>query len=155
MPATDTPTPEPASYPGCYFNWATQALPELSRQVQEAVGRGGLSGVTARAEAYGENCYDSQTNEIVSFSTMETDFRFTAQVADLDADRLGTYIKNILVVIDQLPPAAIPGPQPGYIGIAFQAGEKTINMWFLLEDGRSAVSQGLSGAALFEALQNK
>jgi len=155
VPPTGTPLPGATAYPGCYFNWATQPLPDLSRQVQEAVDKSSLTGVTASAEAYGENCYDNLTNKIVYFSTMETDFRFKAAVEDLDEARLGKSAERLLEVIEALPGSSIPGPRPGYVGIAFQAGEKTVNMWFLLEDGKSALAKGLRGAALFEALQNK
>jgi hypothetical protein len=150
-----TPPSGATAYPGCYFNWATQPLPDLSQRVQEVVDRKGIAGVTALAEAYGENCYDNLTNKVVYFSAMETDFRFKAAVEDLDKARLGESVERLLEVIEALPGSSIPGPRPGYVGISFQAGEKTVNIWFLLEDGKSALAKGLHGAALFEALKNK
>jgi len=55
----------------------------------------GLKDVTVRAEAYGENCYDSQTNEPVSFGAMETNFHITVKVADLAAkDDLGNLLEK-------------------------------------------------------------
>jgi hypothetical protein len=156
---TKTPTPTltlETEYTGCYFNWATQPLPDLSLEVQAALEAAGLEGFTAIAEAYGENCYDSQTNEVVYFATMETDFRLTVEVDDLeDTVALGDMLELILVTLDQFPPGATPGPQPGYIGVNFVKGEETLYLWFTVIDGESARALGLHGADLLEELQNR
>ena len=150
-PVTDTPADQP-----CYFNWATQPLPDLSTQIQAAMNTAGLTGVGVTAEAYGENCYDSQTNQPVSFGAIETDFHITAKVADLtDKDDLGHLLEKILVVLDSFPIGKIPGPEPGYIGVSFQAGSDELNLSFTATAGKSARDQGLHGAALFEELQSK
>ncbi len=44
--ASDTPSDQP-----CYFNWASQSLPELSAQVQAAMEAAGLADIQAIAEA--------------------------------------------------------------------------------------------------------
>jgi hypothetical protein len=150
-PATDTPV-----YQNCYFNWATQPLPDLSRQVQAAVEKADLRGVTARAEAYGENCLDAATNKIVGFSAMETDYRITAEVTDLkDTEALGSLLERILVVLDQFPTRSTPGPQPGYVGVRFTAREEELNLWFLMEAAKAAREEGLHGSQLLERLLKK
>jgi hypothetical protein len=150
-PATDTPADQP-----CYFNWATQFLPDLSAQAQVAMEAAGLKDITVRAEAYGENCYDSQTNEPVSFGAMETDFHITVKVADLaDKDDLGNSLEKILVVLDKFPTGTTPGLQPGYIGVSFRTDSDELNLWFTVTEGKSARDDGLLGAALLDKLLNR
>lgn len=155
---TDEPvvTEPPIPYPDCYFNWATQALPELSDEVQSALEAAGLTGVTATAEAYGENCYDSQTNEVAYFAAMETDFRIQVEVPDLaDIAHLGALLEQVLEVLDGFPNETTPGSQPGYIGVNFAEGQETLYLWFTIIDGESARALGLHGAELLEELQNR
>ena len=154
------PTPmavnPPADSSQCYFNWASQNLPELSTQIETKIKAARLTGVSARAEAYGENCIDPQTNKPVSFGAMETDFHITAKVDDLsNKDELGNLLEKILVILDGFPVGKIPGPQPGYINISFQSGMDEINIMFNITAGKSARTVGLHGAALFDELNKK
>jgi hypothetical protein len=154
-PPTDTPTAT-ITYQQCMWNWDTQQLPELSAQVDEALRAAGLPVVTARAEGYGEDCIDSRTNQVAYFATMETDFRITLEASDLsDGAALGDLLERTLVVLDGFPPGATPGPQAGYVGITFQAGDEESRLWFLVADGESARAQGLHGAALIDKLTNR
>lgn len=157
-PISPTPTETPAhpAYPPqCAYVWARQELPELSAQVQQAFDEAGMTGVTARAGAYGENCVDAQ-GKVVSFSTMETDFYVTVEVTDLtDDENPGNILEDLLIVLDGFPPDETPGPQPGYIGVTFQAGDDLLNLWFSVTAGEDARKQGLHGSALFEALRGK
>jgi len=147
--ASDTPANKP-----CSLNWAIQSLPELSSRVQSAMETARLPNVRIIAEAYGENCLDAQTNQAVSFTTMETDYRVTAQVQDLTArEQMGNLLESILVVIDGFPTGTTPGSLPGYIGVTFQAGDDEVHLWFPRTNGVSARTQGLHGAALLEKLQ--
>jgi hypothetical protein len=149
---TNTPT---IAYEQCGWNWATQPLPDLSTEVQSALEAAGLTGTTARAEAYGENCL-SQNNEVLYFAAMETDFHISVEVPDLsDTGALGDLLERILVVLDTFPPGATPGPQPGYIGVSFTKGQEILNLWFTVTDGESARALGLHGAALLEELQKR
>jgi hypothetical protein len=146
----------PSNSNNCYFNWATQPLPELSAKVQAGINAAGLTDVLVTAEAYGENCYDSQTNKPVSFGAMETDFHITAKVAGFtDKDDLGNLLEKILVVLDTFPTGKIPGPQPGYIDVSFRTGSDELNLMFTVTAGKSARLLGLHGAALFEKLQTR
>jgi hypothetical protein len=146
----------PANSQDCYFNWATQPLPDLSAEIQTAINAAGLRGVLVTAEAYGENCIDAQTNEPVSFATLETDFRIVATITNLNnKDNLGNLLEKILDVLDDFPAGKIPGAQPGYIFVSFRTGSDEINMSFTVTAGNSARAQGQHGKALLEELQNK
>jgi hypothetical protein len=151
-PVTETPSLA-SGYTGCAWTWATQPLPDLSTQLQSALEAAGLNGVTASAEAFGENCIIA-TGEVDHFATMETDFRIRVEVQDLaDTAALGDLLERILVVLDTFPPDATPGPQPGYIGVSFVQGTEEINLWFTVGSGESARALGLHGSELFTELQ--
>ena len=160
-PATKTPVPSPTptatmEYTQCYWNWATEALPEVTAQVQAAMEAALDVPVSATAEAYGEDCIDSATNEVAYFAAMETDFRVTVQVDTLaNREVLGGLAEQILVVLDGFPTESTPGPQPGYVGITFVAGEEELRLWFTQADGESARALGLHGAALLDELENR
>jgi len=146
----------PATSQNCIFAWATQPLPDLTAKVQAAINAAGLTGVSASAEAYGENCNDSQTNKLIHFSTLETDFFITVKIANLtDKDNLGNLLEKILAVLDSFPPGKIPGPQAGKVNISFETGSDTLNLMFSVPAGKTARSLGLHGAALLEELQKK
>ena len=146
----------PATSQNCIFAWATQPLPDLTAKVQAAINAAGLTGVSASAEAYGENCNDSQTNKLNRFSTLETDFFITVKVANLtDTDNMGNLLDKILVVLDTFPAGKIPGPQPGSIAVSFRVGSEELNLMFTVPAGKTARSLGLHGAALLEELQKK
>jgi hypothetical protein len=154
-PATPTATPTEYPYEQCGWQWATQSLPELSAQVQAALESAGLTGVTAVAEAYGENCLNAE-GKVARFAAMETDFRITIQVDSLaDREALGMLLEKILVVLDGFPTETTPGPNPGYVGVTFQAGDAELRLWFPIIEGESARALGLRGAALLDKLQIK
>jgi hypothetical protein len=151
-PVTETPSPD-SGYTECAWTWATQPLPDLSTQVQSALETAGLNGVTALAEAFGENCITT-TGEGNHFAAMETDFRIHMEVQDLtDTSALGVLLERILGVLDKFPPGATPGPQPGYIGVSFVQGTDEVNLWFTVDSGQSARALGLHGSELFAELQ--
>jgi hypothetical protein len=152
---TLTPTATEVPYEQCAWNWATKSLPELSAQVQSAMEAAGLTGVTAVAEAYGENCITA-SGEVARFAAMETDFRITIQVDALDnREALGTLLEKILVTLDGFPTETTPGPNPGYVGVTFQSGDDSLRLWFPIIEGESARALGLRGAALLDKLQIK
>ena len=148
-----TPTVEPSV---CAWVWATKPLPDLSSKVQAALESASLPVTNVFAEAFGENCVDSQTNQVTSFGAMETDFRITLQVKSLkDAEKLGSLLEQTLVVLDGFPTGSTPGSQPGIVGVTFQAGKETTNLSFTVTEGKAARDKGLRGAALLEALTKK
>ena len=161
LPESPTPSPTPTStitpgYTNCGWNWATQNLPELSAEIQAAMEAAGLTGVTARAEAYGENCFDPQTSEVRYFATRETDFKISIKVESLeDRPRLGELAEQVLIVLDSFPPGAMPGSNPGYVGIRFLVGSEELNLWFTVTDGEAARATRQHGAELLDELVNR
>jgi hypothetical protein len=157
---TPTPTSEPLatvdeSSTPCAYQWATQELPEISDQLVQAFKKAGLTDAKVRAEAYGENCVMS-SGKVRSFATMETDFRVSLKAADLtDQQALGAVMEQILSILDQYPLGAVPGPQPGTIGVEFTDGSSPLNLWFKRTAADAARQQGLKGAELFQALIKK
>jgi hypothetical protein len=156
-PLTVSPSPTSGESPHpCAYTWATQPLPELSAKIQTLLDAEGIKGATVSAEAYGENCYDSQVDKVVGFGVMETDFRFTIPVDDpSNKTRLGETVARLLKIINAIPTNEIPGPNRGYIGITFESSKGQVNMWFMLQDGITALNRGLTGADLFEQLLKK
>ncbi len=150
---TDTATPGNQDLQPCAYMWASQQLPDINTQLQDAFAAAGLKGVTGWVEAYGENCVDTQTNKVISFSAMETDFHIQVETTDLkDLHTLGALVEQVLIVLDQFPPEKTPGPQPGYIGVQFTAGQDSLNLWFSVTKGISGRQQGLDGADLLNYL---
>ncbi len=134
--------------------WANNPLPELSDDFNKALKevQPQASGYT---EAYGENCIDSE-GKIVRFLTMETDFHVTIKVNDLkDKKALGEQIEQVLAVVAKFPPEDTPGPQPGYVGITFEAPTDELRLWFTQTDSEAAIENGLQGEELFNTLQTK
>lgn len=155
-PPPDTPAPSnpqaPAPESPCGWVWASQPLPDLSLSIENALRANALPNASARAEAYGENCVDSQGN-ILRFAAMQTDFYIILPAADLsDRDELGALLDATLAVLDQFPASQTPGPQPGYVGITFQANGKELRLWIAPNRLAELRASGLSGAVLFEAL---
>jgi hypothetical protein len=150
-PATDIP-----ANPPCYFNWDTKPLADLTGQIQAAIDSAGLKGVTSTAAAFGESCYDSQTNQPLGFGAMETDFSFTVKVSSLDdKDDLGNMLERIMVVLDKFTDGSIQMARPGPVNISFQSGDQAIYLSFLVENGKAARDKGLHGAALLQEFLNK
>ncbi|UCC75821.1 MAG: hypothetical protein JSW37_09900 [Anaerolineales bacterium] len=143
-----------AEAPGCMWNWSTRPLSDLSGQVQGAVEAAGLSGATASAVAFGEDCIDPKSGEVKRFATMQTDFRITVPVGDVrNLDELGDLAEQVLEVLDSFPAKNTPGPQSGDVSISFEAGEERLHLWFSIMQADKAREQGLHGAALLEALR--
>lgn len=152
---TDTPPrpTEPLTTGPCGFVWASQSLPELSEQLLTRLNEAGLPVVTARAEAYGENCLYSD-GTLAYFAAMQTDYHITLAVEILtDTETLGSLLEQTLEIIAGFPVGETPGPNPGYIGITFQAGELVENLWFKQTQSDALRAQGLSGEQLYEALR--
>ena len=152
IPVSKTPNSD-TGYPACAWNWATQSLPGLGAELQSALESAGMKGVTASAEAYGENCATA-TGLVDHFATLETDFHITVQVIDItDTDQLGDMLEQILNVLNEIPADLTPGPQPGYVGVRFVQATEEINLWFTVTAGESGRALGLQGASLFSELQ--
>lgn len=151
FPLTEIQTDTPAA--PCSFVWASQDLPELSAQLLETLKESGLPVTAARAESYGENCVDSN-GTVERFAAMQTDFHIVLAVETLtDSENLGNLLAQTLAVLNEFPVGETPGPNPGSIGITFQAGDTVENLWFQRAQSDALRAQGLTGAALYRALQ--
>lgn len=149
---TITPTATlPSSYGGCGYQWAQQALPELSIEFQNAIE---LLQPEAQASAFafGEDCVhaDGTTR---TFIPMETDFNITLQVSDLsDESELGGWIVKAMQVVENIPSDQIVGPRPGRISLGFKSGsdQKFVNFYI---DQYQGLPSGLGSAEIYRALQ--
>jgi len=153
IPVTETP-PQDNTSTECGFVWARQPLADLSKEFDAAL-KEVLPEASGYAEAYGENCINSQ-GEVVRFTAMETDFYVTLEVESLeDKQALGELVEQVLSVLEQFPVEDTPGPQPGYMGITFQAPRDELRLWFTQLEAQAAIDNGLRGEELYLALQVK
>lgn len=111
-----TPTIE-----NCYYTWANQALPDISKQVDDAI-KLIQPEASGRAEAYGENCVYADGHS--DFSAMETDFYIIFNVKDLkDSKVLGNWAIDIMAALKPFPRGVVPGGQNGFVEITFKSGD--------------------------------
>jgi len=142
-----TPSPGP-----CAFNWATQALPELSEHLQTALENAGIGAASARAAAFGENCIE-QDGDIQYFAVMETDYYLEVQVADIrDIQAAGERVKPVLQVLFDFPRDQVPGPRPGLVDLTLKAAQESSGVRFSIDQMEAALQKDLSGAELMEFL---
>ena len=114
-----TPIPITPTIENCAFVEATQNLPDLTAQIDQAM-KELQPDASGRAEAFGENCVYASSNQS-TFTAMETDFYFTVNAKNLNDDKeLGTWIINVMKIIDALPSGSISGPQAGFVEFTFE-----------------------------------
>jgi len=136
---------------GCAYQWASQDLPELSRQLLEM-----LQQVQPEAQghayAFGENCIREDGS--ATFLPMETDIDITLQVTSLsDEAELGDRVVNVMQVIENIPPDQIIGPRLGRVTIVFQSDGAEKSLQFYIDQYR-ALESGLSSQEIYQALQS-
>ncbi len=150
-PRDATPLAEPTQ--PCGYQWAHQELPEVSAQFQRAFDEAGLTGVTVRADAFGENCLN-QDGSVQRFLTRQTDLYIQIQSADLSAETLGGWLEQTLTVIGQIPAENLPGPMSASasLGFEFTSGTATKNLWLERPQAFAAMEDGKRGAELYQAL---
>jgi hypothetical protein len=147
--ASITPTTENP----CAYVEGRQILKNISAQLLDKLTGAALPVESARAEAYGENCVNAD-GSVETFAARETDFYITLTAADLaDEVVLGNLLEQTLAILDQFPVDQTPGPNPGYVGITFKAGEKVQNLWFMQARINELRIQGLKGADLYRVLR--
>lgn len=150
---TPGPTETPAPPENCAYVWSNRSLPEATLLINQALLDAGIPEVDGQASAYGEDCLDPETNTVVAFRTMQTDFYFSVAMPDLaDTQEMGEITEAVLRALDSLPADRVPGPNPGYVGITFGDGSQTSSLWFPRSQGKELMKQNVSGSALFEAL---
>jgi hypothetical protein len=112
-----------------------------------------LGEVEAAISAYGENCLDTATATIVSFTAKQTDFFFSIPTNDLDnRTELGNRAAKILRVVALFPPGKVPGTNTGYVALVYNNGREEKRLWFPISQGARALENGLDGESLFDWL---
>jgi hypothetical protein len=146
-------TVTPADTPVCAYVEASKDAPEASSALTQAYRSADFANVDVRAEAYGENCIDTNTNRVASFSARQTDIYLSVPVQDIhDTQALGDWISRLVPVINLVPADQLPGPNPGNIAIQFTSAADTVNLWFPRQTAQGLIQKGLRGSALYEAL---
>ncbi len=141
---------EPAN---CAYVWDSRPLEMETNMVQAAFQARGMEDVSVRLQAYGENCIDPDTNQIVRFTTMETDFYLSIQTGSLeDTETMGNQLADSLQVLRAFPEDTFPGPMPGRVFASFNARGQIQNISFDMQQAGKALDKNLRGAALLEAL---
>jgi hypothetical protein len=150
------PTPVPAQDEIlCAYQWASRPLPEISSALQEEVNSAGIENTAILAEAFGEDCIDPASGNVIRFLTMQTDIRIHTRVNQIsDRESAGRLLAQYLEFISDIPPETLPGRQPGMIEIVFTASDGEFTLWFPLVDGENALIEGNTGADLISALQD-
>ncbi len=148
----------PGQFKGvCSYVWASSPLPDVSSQLTTAFRQAKMPAVEVEASAYGENCLDISTNEVVGFKPQQIDFSILVGVEDLnDTQALGEWVVKILTVLETSPAASIPNTRTGQVNIDFQDLKKTTtSLSFLQSRGLELIKQGLRGTSLLGALMQE
>jgi hypothetical protein len=144
---TITPTPSVTitpTYEGCYYVWANQSLPEITKKLDAAI-RKLQPTASANASAFGENCVYADGHS--TFGAMETDFYVQLSIENRsDEDAMGNWIAQVMPLIDQL--TGVPGG-PGYVEFSFQDNQPSPLVVRVPIRQYKSEAQGLSGAELF------
>lgn len=139
---TDAPT-----FEGCAFVWAYREAPQLTEEINQAVGKLNPQ-ASANASLFGEDCIYQDGRS--TFSVMETDFYVRLPVEDLGAeDEFGDWMSAVLQAVAQFPREEIQGNY-GFV-----------EFWFIKDRVDQVIvkvplgqyftdAQGLSGVELFQ-----
>lgn len=142
-----TPSPTPSTVSAgsgnCAWQWARQALPEITSMAQIALNMHGIQDSEARAEAYGETCASSQGG---NFAAMTTDFYITLPVERLPDDSITdpVYLSIYQALIEGLTLSALPAPL-GYLDVTFTDGTSTSTTRAMFSEIRATLEAKSSG----------
>lgn len=155
--ALDISTPAITNTPSdpslCAYVLVSKDAPDVTAIITQAYRNANFTDVDARAAAYGENCIDTNTNRVVSFSAMQTDIYLAVPVQDTqDIQALGNWIFRLVPVINQVSAGQLPGPKPGNIGVQFKSSGGVVNLWFPRKMAQDLIQKGVRGSALYDAL---
>ena len=148
VPTEFVPSAVPVSptYDGCYFVWASQDLPELSRKLNAEL-QNISTDVTGLAYAYGENCVYGDGHQ--TFSAKETDFRVGIKVTAVkDEATLGVWISKVMPIVLALPEDQLQGPQQGRVDFDFKQPDPADLFVTVPIDKYLREADDLKGAAL-------
>ena len=137
----------------CAYVLVSKDAPDAAAMINQAYRSANFTNIDVRAAAYGENCIDTNTNRVVSFSAMQTDIYLTVPVQDIhDEQALGNWVARLTPVIDLVPAGQLPGPNPGNISVQFIDSSGTVTLWFPRKSAQELIQKGIDGSALYEAL---
>jgi hypothetical protein len=150
--ALATSTTESASFTQCAYSWAHRDLPDVTTLAQAALDKIDIPKTTVRADAYGEDCIDLDTNKVKSFGAMTTDFYLTVELSNLgDQTALADYVSNVYTALIALPQDSLPA-RPGYLDMTFTSTAETKHLRTTFDEIKSALDKGLTGANFLDAL---
>ena len=135
----------------CGYQWANQALPELTSSFQQSI-QALQPEARASAYAFGENCVRAD-GSTAGFIAMETDFNVFLQVDDLANESvLGRWIVQVMQVIENIPAEQIAGPRSGRVSIVFQSSTAQSVINFYIHQYKQLPSD-FNYAEIYEALK--
>jgi hypothetical protein len=150
--ALATGTLEAASFTQCAYVWANHALPDVTALAQAALDKTDIPKTTVRADAYGEDCIDQNTNTVRGFGAMTTDFYLSVEVPNLsDQTALAEYVQIVYETLIAIPQDTLPA-YPGYLDITFTANSETKHLRTTFNAIKSALDKKLTGAAFLTSL---
>lgn len=144
----------PTSAIDCAFVWSNHSLPEVSSEINRTFRQDGFPEVEVEASAYGEDCLNPETNQIVRFLARQTDFYIKVSVEGSNSPQvMGEWVERCVRIIEAFPPEKLPGTVAGYIGISFTSSLENENLWFPRSKAKNLIEEGLKGSELYEALR--
>jgi hypothetical protein len=153
MPSAFDPLIEEDLEPQCAYVWASRPLPEYTDLLMAAYRSAGIEGVQADVSAYGENCVDVESKQILRFLTMRSEFYISLSVDDLEnKDALSRQLMTVMAVLQRFPPDTFPGPEISTVVMRFESGDDSSILSFRMDEFEQALEDGLRGAAIYEAL---
>jgi hypothetical protein len=149
-PAID-PTQEPTQ--PCGYQWARMPLPEVSQQFQNIFDEAGLPEIILRAEAFGENCLNSDLS-VQRFLPMQTDLYLMIPVSDLQPETIGTWLEKVLTILEQGSLISLPGPMSAsaYITLEFSANSEKLTLRLQRPQVFQPLDEGKHGLELYRTL---
>lgn len=157
LEAEEPPPADQPPYPACSWQWATQPQPDLTRDLRSALEAANLLTPLTEIEvtAFGEDCIDADGN-FVDFAAMQTDFDVLLPLVALDdRDTVGSLVADVLtMIVTGFPVDETPGPMPGRIILALQAGDETLTVQVGYADAADLVERSVTGARLLAALDD-
>ncbi len=137
----------------CGYQWARQPLPEVSQQIQKYLVEAGLSEVNIRAEAFGENCLNSDQS-VQRFLPMQTDLFLMIPVSDLQPETIGNWLEKTLAILEKVSVDSLPGPMSAsaYITFEFSANGEKFSLRLQRPHAFQPLDEGRRGLELYQAL---
>jgi hypothetical protein len=151
-PALATHTLEGAAFTQCAYTWAHRDLPDVTALAQAALDEAAIPKTTVHADAYGEDCIDTNTTTVKGFGAMTTDFYLTVEFTDLtDQSALVDYVETVNTTLLSLPQDTLPA-RPGHLDITFKSGAEAKYFRTMFDEIKRALDKNLSGANLLNEL---